>query len=77
VFAGAILVTILALVLEGVFAAVQRLTVPKGVRILRGSPTALGAGRAARVAPDAAPVDGSDTDPVPSPSPHTQHHPTQ
>lgn len=74
VFAGAILVTLLALVLEGVFAGIQRLTVPKGVRILRGSPAALGAGRAARIEP-AAPTTGSASDesaPVPPPAHHTQ-----
>lgn len=50
VFAGAILVTLLALVLEGVFATLQRLTVPKGVRILQGASVARGgAGRAARI----------------------------
>ncbi len=35
VFAGSILVTLLALVLEGVFAVVQRLAVPTGVRMLQ------------------------------------------
>lgn len=80
VFAGAILVTILALVLEGVFAAIQRLTVPKGVRILRGSPASLGAGRAARIAPSAGPVHASASDEtvsVPPPAHHTQRNPTQ
>jgi osmoprotectant transport system permease protein len=46
VFAGAILVTLLALVLEGVFAAVQRLSVPKGVRALRSAPASRRSGRA-------------------------------
>jgi osmoprotectant transport system permease protein len=80
VFAGAILVTILALVLEGVFALVQRLTVPKGVRILRGSPTALGAGRPARVAPAAGDADASaarEAAHTPLSTHPTQNHPTQ
>jgi osmoprotectant transport system permease protein len=85
VFAGAILVTLLALVLEGVFAVIQRLAVPRGVRVLQGSSVARGGGvgRAERIQLAAGSLDndappgppGDPPDPV-SAAP-TSSHPTQ
>jgi osmoprotectant transport system permease protein len=84
VFAGAILVTLLALVLEGVFAVIQRLAVPRGVRILQGSSVARGGiGRAERIQIAAGSLDadappgppGDRPDPVPAAP--TSSHPTQ
>lgn len=78
VFAGAILVTILALVLEGVFAAIQRLAVPTGVRLLGATPAALGAGRGPHLAPDSAADTGStESSALPPPAHHTHGNPTQ
>ncbi|RWZ53120.1 ABC transporter permease [Labedella phragmitis] len=84
VFAGAILVTLLALVLEGVFALLQRLAVPRGVRILQGSSAARGGiGRAERIQLAAGSLDGDAPPgppgdrPDPVPAAPTSSHPTQ
>lgn len=76
VFAGAILVTLLALVLEGVFAGFQRLAVPKGVRILQGGPAVRNASiaRAARIELAAGSVATATASPQSSPTDPPQQH---
>jgi osmoprotectant transport system permease protein len=50
VLVGALLVTLLALVLEGILVLVQRLTIPAGVRAIRTTPLLRTARRSARTA---------------------------